>query len=77
LRNHWLFKENGINFADNYNIIDIERSLSCNVILGGQTMISTHDNNGQYDKRYNDSYKNSSHKILGLAQSALERWIIV
>jgi hypothetical protein len=40
-------------------------------------MISTHDNNGVYDKRYNDTYKNSSHKILGLAQSTLERWIIV
>ena len=69
LRNHWLFRENGIHFADNYNVIDVERSLSCEVLLGGQTMISTHDANGLYDKRYNDAYKNASHKILGLGQN--------
>lgn len=77
LRAHWLFRENGINFAENYNIIDVERSLSAEVILGGQTIISTHDSNGVYDKRYNDNYKNSSHKILGLGQNYLEKWVIV
>jgi hypothetical protein len=77
LRNHWLFRENGINFADNFNIIDVERSLSAEIILGGNTMISTHDMNGNYDKKYNDSFKNSSCKILGLGKGTLEKWIIL
>jgi len=46
-------------------------------VLGGGTVISTHDQNGHYDNRYNDSYKNSSNKIVGLAKNTLERWIIV
>jgi len=54
LRSHWLFKENGIVFADNFNIIPIERSLSCDVVLGGNTVVSTHDSQGNYNKRYND-----------------------
>jgi len=77
MRAHWLFRENGINFADNFNIINIERSLSCDIVLGGQTVVSTHDQNGRYDNRYNDTYKNSSNKIIGLAKNTLERWIIV
>jgi hypothetical protein len=77
LKNHWLFRENGIVFADNFNIIDIERSLSADVMLGGGTVISTHDAHGNYDRKYNDAYKNVSHKVWQLGKPALERWIIV
>jgi hypothetical protein len=77
LRTHWLFRENGINIADNFNIIDIERSLSCDIVLGGGQVISTHDARGVYDRKYNDAYKNASTKILGLSKNALERWLIV
>lgn len=44
---HWLFKENGINFEKNFNIINIERSLGATVQLGGGKMVSTHDSQGK------------------------------
>jgi len=47
LRNHWVFRENGIEFQDSFNLIPIERSLSCEVQLGQGTVVSTHGQDGQ------------------------------
>mmetsp|Transcript_16406 Transcript_16406/g.13451 ORF Transcript_16406/g.13451 Transcript_16406/m.13451 type:complete len:505 (-) Transcript_16406:439-1953(-) len=77
LRNHWIFRENGIVFADNFNIIDIHRSLNAEVELGNRTLVSTHDQDGFYDRNYNNVYKNVSSKIYHLQKNTLERWIIV
>jgi len=46
LRDHWIFKENGIVFSENFNLIPIERSLSCQVQLGQGTVVSTHNEHG-------------------------------
>lgn len=45
IANHWLFKENGIIFEHNYNIIDIDRSLGAKVELRNNKIVSTHDVN--------------------------------
>lgn len=49
LRNHWMFVENGIVFAPDYNLIAIERQLNCTIQLGENHTVSTHDNNKRYD----------------------------
>jgi len=42
-----MFKENGISFSDSFNLVPIERSLSCEVQLGQGTIVSTHGQDGQ------------------------------
>jgi len=42
-----MFKENGILFSDSFNLVPIERSLSCEVQLGQGTIVSTHGQDGQ------------------------------
>lgn len=43
IRNHWLFAENGISFEETFNIINIAKHLGCEIELGGNTHLNTHD----------------------------------
>lgn len=73
MREHWLFHENGIVFADHFNLIPIERSLRCQLQLNGVDFDTHKDDT--YDRNYNNHFKGISSKVLQIRN--LNKWHIV
>jgi len=76
IRNNWIFKENGIIFAENFNLIPIERSLNCKIELSKNNIVNTHDSNNNYDRNYANTYKNLSSHALVLTKE-VNNWAVV